>query len=231
MEVPLKPTVEDLSDTVFFSGMSKEQLDFLLQDASCLEIARGEPLDTDDAEKHSLYSLLTGRIKISLTATSGNERIIDIVLPGQVFGESACFLNRNTPVNVQAITASRLVVISGHRLQTAMYEWPALSMAFLELAHARIQSLLEGMYACCLRNAEQRVNDYLMQKAEPLATDNMQAVVNLPANKSVVASSLNLSPETFSRQLHDLEKDGTVRVDRHSVHIFDLRDLRKRCIS
>ena len=231
MEMPLKPTVEDLSDTVFFSGMSKEQLDFLLQDASYMEIARGEPLDTDDAQKHSFYSLLTGRIKISLTATSGNERIIDIVLPGQVFGESACFLKRNIPVNVQAITASRLVVISGNRLQTAMHQWPALSMAFLELSHARIQSLLEGMYACCLRSAEQRVNDYLMQKAEPLATDSMQAVVNLPANKSVVASSLNLSPETFSRQLHELEKNGTVRVDRHSVHIFDLRDIRKRCIN
>ncbi len=231
MEVSLKPTVEDLIDSAFFSGMSKEQLDFLLKDAYCVEIARGEPLHTDDGLEHPLYSLLTGRIKISLTATSGNERIVDIVLPGQVFGDSACFLKRNIPVNLQAITASRLVVIPGLRLQKAMHQWPALSMAFLELAHARIQSLLEGMYACCLRNAEQRVNDYLMQKAEPLASDRMQAVVKLPANKSVIASSLNLSPETFSRQLHELEKNGTVRVDRHSVHIFDLRDIRKRCIS
>ena len=231
MEMPLKPNVEDLADALLFSAMSKEQLEFLLKDASYMEMGRGETLYTDAGIDHCLYSLMTGRIKISLTATSGNERIVDIILPGQVFGESAFFLKRDIPVNVQAITASRLVAMSGHRLQKALQQWPSLSLFFLELAHARIQSLLEGMYACCLRNAEQRVNDYLMQKAEPLATDTMQAVVNLPANKSVVASSLNLTPETFSRQLHELEKNGVVRVDRRSVHIFDLRDIRKRCIS
>lgn len=231
MDTALKPQLEDIAGVGFFSGMPSEQLEFLLAESTYLEIGRGETLYTHGGNHQKMFCLLSGRIKIGLTASSGNERVVDIILPGQTFGESAFFWKHEVPVYAEAMTPSLLLVLDSETVFQSMRKWPEITLAFLELAHTRIQNLLEGMYACCLRNAEQRVNDYLMQNAEALRTDQMQAVVNLPANKSVVASSLNLSPETFSRQLHQLEKSGAVRVDRHSVHIFDLRDIRKRCIS
>jgi CRP-like cAMP-binding protein len=231
MDTALKPQLEDIAGIGFFSDMPAEQLEYLLADASYLEIGRGETLYTCGGDNKQMYCLLSGRIKIGLTASSGNERVVDIVLPGQTFGESAFFWESELPVYAQAMTPSLLLLLESETVLRALQQWPGLSLAFLELAHARIQNLLQGMYACCLRNAEQRVNDYLMQNAETLRTDQMQAVVNLPANKSVVASSLNLSPETFSRHLHRMEKGGVLRVDRHSVHIFDLQEIRKRCLS
>ncbi|MGD8266278.1 MAG: Crp/Fnr family transcriptional regulator [Chromatiales bacterium] len=231
MDTALKPQLEDIAGIDVFSGMRAEQLEFLLEESVYQDINRGETLYTHGGDKRKMYCLLSGRIKIGLTASSGNERIIDIVLPGKTFGESALFWKREVPVYAQAMTPSLLLVLNNDSVLESMRKWPEVTLSFLELAHLRIQSLLQGMYACCLRTAEQRVNDYLMQNAEALMSDQMQALVNLPANKSVVASSLNLSPETFSRQLHQLENSGVVRVDRHSVHIFDLREIRKRCIS
>jgi CRP-like cAMP-binding protein len=231
MDTAPKPLLEDIAGVGFFSGMRAEQLEFLLGESAYLDIRRGETLFADGGDHQKMYCLLSGRIKIGLTASSGNERVVDIVLPGQTFGESALFWKQEVPVYAEAITPSLLLVLDSETVLTSMRKWPEVSLAFLELAHQRIQGLLEGMYACCLRTAEQRVVDYLMHNAEALAYDQMQAVVNLPANKSVIASSLNLSPETFSRQLHQLENSGVVRVDRHSIHIFDLRDIRKRCIS
>ena len=230
MDNDLKPQTEDLAAVGFFSNLPREQLAFLLQGSGFLNLTRGAILYTNGGESGKMYCLLSGRIKIGLTASSGNERTIDIVLPGQTFGESAFFRKSDAPVYAQAMAPSRLLVLDSETVCNAIKQWPDLSLSFLELAHARIQSLLQGMYACCLRNAEQRINDYLMEHAEPLKADEMQAVVNLPANKSVVASTLNLSPETFSRQLHKLEHEGVVRVDRRSVHIYDLRDIRKRCL-
>jgi len=231
MDTALKPQLDDIASISCFSGMRAEQLEFLLDESAYLDVSRGETLYTQGGDTRKIYCLLSGRIKIGLTASSGNERVIDIVLPGNTFGESALFWKQAVPVYAEAMAPSLLLVLNSENVLTSMRKWPEVTLTFLKLAHQRIQSLLEGMYACCLRTAEQRVVDYLMQNAEALASDQMQAVVNLPANKAVVASSLNLSPETFSRQLHQLENNGVVRVDRHSVHIFDLRDIRKRCIS
>jgi CRP-like cAMP-binding protein len=225
-----KPQIQDLAGVDFFSDMPAEQLEFLLQKSSFLDIGRGKTLFTNGGDSERMYCLLSGRIKIGITASSGNERTVDIVLPGQTFGESAFFWKREVPVHAQAMVLSRLLALDSRTVFDALGKFPSLSLSFLELAHERIQTLLQGMYACCLRNAEQRINDYLIANAEPLRADEMQAVVTLPANKSVVASSLNLAPETFSRLLHKLEQEGVARVDRHSVHIFDLRDIRKRCM-
>lgn len=231
MDTAYKSQLDDIAGIDVFSDMRAEQLEYLLEESVYLDINRGETLHTFGGDNRKMYCLLSGRIKIGLTASSGNERVIDIVLPGQAFGESALFWKQEVPVYAEAMAPSLLLVLNSEAVFRSMRKWPEVTLSLLELAHQRIQSLLEGMYACCLRTAEQRVVDYLMLNAEALASDQMQAVVKLPANKSVVASSLNLSPETFSRQLHQLENSGVVRVDRHSVHIFDLRDIRKRCIS
>jgi CRP-like cAMP-binding protein len=53
-----------------------------------------------------------------------------------------------------------------------------------------------------------------------------RAQVVLPVSKAVVASSLNLTPETFSRELHELARQGLIQVDRRTVHIPSLNQLR-----
>ena len=48
----------------------------------------------------------------------------------------------------------------------------------------------------------------------------------LPVSKAIVASRLNLTPEHFSRILHDLQTLGLISVDGRDVHIVDVVRLR-----
>ncbi|MBO0615310.1 winged helix-turn-helix domain-containing protein [Thiothrix fructosivorans] len=84
---------------------------------------------------------------------------------------------------------------------------------------------------CCLRNAHQRVNDFLLKNVKPLGRSRSQGVVSLPVSKAMLASSLNLSAETFSRELHNLSEMGLIRVERTAIHVYDLEQLHKQCIS
>jgi CRP-like cAMP-binding protein len=45
-------------------------------------------------------------------------------------------------------------------------------------------------------------------------------------SKAIVASRLNLTPEHFSRILHELSERGLIRVDGRDVHIDDVARLR-----
>ena len=49
--------------------------------------------------------------------------------------------------------------------------------------------------------------------------------VSLPVSKATIASRLSLTPEYFSRVLHELEAAGLVRIDKRDVHILDVHAL------
>ncbi len=50
--------------------------------------------------------------------------------------------------------------------------------------------------------------------------------MELSAGKSVVASRLNMTPEHFSRVLHELQSAGLIEVDGRMVRILDVERLR-----
>ena len=49
--------------------------------------------------------------------------------------------------------------------------------------------------------------------------------VSLPVSKATIASRLSLTPEYFSRVLHEFEAAGMVRIDKRDVHILDPKRL------
>jgi CRP-like cAMP-binding protein len=81
--------------------------------------------------------------------------------------------------------------------------------------------------AYTLRSGTERVVGYLLADVPDDAGANGNAVeVTLSAGKSVIASRLNMTPEHFSRILHDLAAAGTIEVEGRTVRIQNLARLR-----
>ena len=77
-----------------------------------------------------------------------------------------------------------------------------------------------------LHSGTQRVIGYLLRaEPEPDAAGNI-AQLKLPTSKGIIASRLNLTPEHFSRVLHELTAAGLITVDGRTVIILDLERLR-----
>jgi CRP-like cAMP-binding protein len=65
-----------------------------------------------------------------------------------------------------------------------------------------------------------------LRQDAPTICESDPYVVTLPAPKAVVASRLNVTPEHFSRILHDLAEAGLIKVDGREVTIFAAARLR-----
>ena len=50
-------------------------------------------------------------------------------------------------------------------------------------------------------------------------------MVSLPVSKSTVASRLSLTPEYFSRVLHELESAGLIEIEKRDIRILDANRL------
>jgi CRP-like cAMP-binding protein len=83
---------------------------------------------------------------------------------------------------------------------------------------------VKDVEAMTLHSATQRVIGYLARLEDEEGTGGK---VKLPAQKSLIASHLNLTPEYFSRILHDLADAGLIRIEGRDIAILDQEGLRK----
>jgi CRP-like cAMP-binding protein len=106
----------------------------------------------------------------------------------------------------------------------------------------RLHGLVHDVQTYTLHSGAQRVIGYLLHAlpehaadaaALALAATAAQAAahppgarsVSLPVSKATIASRLSITPEYFSRVLHDLESAGLIRIDKRDIHIPDAARL------
>ena len=85
------------------------------------------------------------------------------------------------------------------------------------------------MQAYSLHNGMQRVIDYLLHPLEENPATSSALKVSLPVSKATIASRLSITPEYFSRVLHELESAGLISVDKREIHIPNAARLASHC--
>lgn len=68
---------------------------------------------------------------------------------------------------------------------------------------------------------------YILRKLAEEDQNGINFAVTLPTNKGVIALRLNLTPEYFSRILHELSDLGLIVVEERKIHIPSVVNLRK----
>lgn len=82
----------------------------------------------------------------------------------------------------------------------------------------RIERLAHELDRQALRSGSERFIDYLLRDGGGQAG---AFVVTLPAAKAEIASLLNLTPEHFSRVLHELAQAGLLQVQGRRITVVD----------
>jgi CRP-like cAMP-binding protein len=76
------------------------------------------------------------------------------------------------------------------------------------------------------QNGKQRLIGYLLRDVEMDAACGPNTLtVSLPASKATIASRLSLTPEYFSRVLHELEAQQRISIDRRNILIPEVQEL------
>ena len=90
----------------------------------------------------------------------------------------------------------------------------------------RLHGLVQDVEAYALSSGLQRLIGFLLRDvvANPTEVPNT-ATICLPASKATIASRLSLSPEYFSRVLHELESAQLITIDRREIQILDVQKL------
>lgn len=193
-----------------------------------LRVSRGESVCAGGSHRKGCYWLLAGKVKMALLARDGGERVMELVLPGQGFGETTLWADRLDNLCAEALVDSDLLFLGATAINAGIERSTAFARALMERMCAQSARLLEDLEGCCLLSAGDRVARYLVQNVRRYERFLNKGQVQLPACKALVASSLNLSAETFSRELHRLAAEQLVTIDRRTIHLHDIGALEHR---
>jgi CRP-like cAMP-binding protein len=231
MEMPLRQASgfnlpRYLSMQPLFQEMNAAELERLAKGCSLQRCARGDMVFRVGEPCDAFHVTVTGQVKLFVISPAGAEKVIEIMGPGQSFAEALMFTGRPYILNAQAL-ADSLVLSIGKAAVTAEIEHdPRFAMRMLAGISRRLHGLVHDVESYALHSGLQRVIGYLLrdQVAEDCVSGEV-LTVSLPVSKATIASRLSLTPEYFSRVLHELESAGLVRIDKRDVHILDVQRL------
>ena len=206
-----------------FSGMSHEELEHVAQNTTELYLRRGETLFRQNESCVGFHLVLFGQIKLGFSTPQGIEKVIAIINPGQSFGEALMFLKRPYIVFSQALTDSLVLHISQSAILQKINSDPEFTCKMLASMSQRLHSLITDIEEYSLQTGAQRVIGYLMRNIED--SDQTNTDVILDCSKLVIASRLNLTPEHFSKILHDLKSRGLIDIHGKQITIFNKQAL------
>jgi CRP/FNR family transcriptional regulator, dissimilatory nitrate respiration regulator len=182
---------------------------------------RGDPCD-------GFHVIVVGRVKLALLTPAGAEKVVEILGPGQSFGEAIMFLGRRHMLYAEALADSLLLFIGDSAIMDAIERNSELARRMLDEMSLRLYRLVADIESYTLKSATERVTGYLLAALPDDSSAGRPADVLLAASKSVLASRLNITREHFSRILNELSRAGLIRVSGRSIRVLDPAGLRER---
>jgi CRP/FNR family transcriptional regulator, dissimilatory nitrate respiration regulator len=215
-----------LAKLPLFSEMSGEELDRIAAGTETLHVRKGEEVCHRGDPVTGFHVVVYGQVNLGFTSPQGVEKVVEIVRPGQSFGEALMFLDKPYIVFARALSDSMLLRVAKRTVNEELARDPGFARRMLSGLSQRLHGLVRDVEAYTLRSGSERVIGYLISELSDAAAG--KAAVELTPGKNVIASRLNMTPEHFSRILHDLEAQGLIKVEGRLVRIPDLERLRGR---
>lgn len=204
-----------LSQIPLFSGLRFDSVEQIASVGSVVSFPRASRVLNRGDVLDGFYVVIQGHLKLFMLSCDGAERVLRVLEPGHSFGEAMMFNGFPSPVFVESLSTAELAYFPGDKVSTILTANADFGAAMLRSMSSLLRELIHDLEACCLMNARQRTIAYLLRAAE--ADGQPQSRIHLPATKWIVASTLDLSPETFSRELHRLQDEGLIEINRRTI--------------
>lgn len=214
-----------LSALPLFQQLAPAELARLAEGCTLRRFARGEMVFRVGDSCEEFHVAVIGQVKLFALSPGGQEKVIELIGPGGTFAEALMFTGQPYIVSAQAVTDALVLSISKAAVLAEIERDPRFSLRMLAGVSRRLHGLVRDVESYALHSGAQRVIGYLLRDVADEANGETPVTVSLPVSKAMIASRLSLTPEYFSRVLHELEAQGLIEIDRRDIRIREPQRL------
>ena len=173
-----------------------------------------------------LYVVAAGKVKLLRHAPTGQEVLLDLLLPGDFFGSLPLLRENTHPDTAQAHTTCCALTITGDDFQKILQQYPQVSLALLEIVSHRLREAREIIHQISAAPVENRLAATLLKLADKLGEEHDgELLIQLPLSRQDLADMTGATGETVSRIMSQFRKQKLIRAGRGWVAITNRHEL------
>ncbi|WP_159084513.1 Crp/Fnr family transcriptional regulator [Dongshaea marina] len=189
-----------------FRDLSEQELEILLIPSQIKHFSESAMLLMEGSRPEFICVLLSGQARIYRADENGNEAVTRMLQAGETMFENVLFDERPSAVNGQVIREAEILFIPARAVHKLLEQSQAFAKNLIQILAERTNQMMHRVEQVAIHTASYRLGAYL------LGTMKQQQVIDgsftLQFDKSMIAKYLGMTPETFSRAIANLRKQG-----------------------
>lgn len=213
---------------LLLEGMPADDVRGVLAIARRRTFSKGEVVFHRDDPAESLHLVARGRFAVRVTTPLGDNALLDVLGPGDAFGELALLLpDARRSATVSALEEGETRSVYRDDFVRLQKSHPGVKDVLLRLLAEQLRRVTERVVEAHYVDADTRVRRRVLELAEVYGDAGGAAVV--PLTQEDLAAMAGTSRATVNRVLREEEKRGAVALERGRVTLLDPDGLGRRC--
>jgi CRP/FNR family cyclic AMP-dependent transcriptional regulator len=209
-----------------FQGLSQEELAHLSGLAQTKIYKPRETIVEKGDSATEFFVLLRGRAKVGAPGADGSHAAINVMGPGEVFGEIAILDGQPRSATVTTLEECEMAVVNKAGFNNLLSASPSIAVKLLNVLAGRVRELTTRIEDRSFLDVPARLAKQLLWLAKNHGVESGPAVrIDLRLSQQELGDLVGATRESVNKQLREWTRAGILKQERDCIEIFDLDGL------
>jgi CRP/FNR family cyclic AMP-dependent transcriptional regulator len=210
-----------------FSTLTDEEFASLEHVFILRSYRRNQVIFLEEDTGNYMYLVLTGKVKVAKSTSSGKETILAIHKAGDFFGEMSLLDGKTAPATVSAMEDSKIISVSGTDFHKHLMHNEKVLLQIINVLCARLRQVWQTQ-SLSSSKADARICMGIYELAKRHGVQDAHGtIIDLKITHQELAEMVGTSRETVTRVIARLREEGIIEVDHRRITLLKPQELIK----
>lgn len=209
-----------------FSSFSNEEIGEISHLFARSSLPTGSTLFHQGDHGASMYIVEKGKIKLCIFSENGNELILKILHPGELFGELAMLGRTNRDVSAVALEHCEILTIDRHDWMPILIKRPDVAWHMLQLVNRKLRRATQYLEELAFCKGYSRLARHFLRLADFKGRRTEIGIsIDLPLSQQQIGDMVGLTRESTNKYLAKWRSYGYLTWNKKKYTIIDTEKL------
>ncbi|MBL8664930.1 MAG: Crp/Fnr family transcriptional regulator [Candidatus Odyssella sp.] len=207
---------EIFAQHAFFRGLAEAAIDELVARSRIERCRRGKTIFRRASPGTAMMAVLRGSVKICTVSRNGKEAVLNVIGPGQVFGEIAVLDGGPRTADAVALVESDILVLDRRDFVPVVRAHPDLAQRLLEVLCGRLRKTSEQLEDAFFLDMPGRMAKALLAAR---TGDGAGGAALVQLTQRELGEMIGTARESVNKLLHSWQEQGIVGLRRGAIAV------------
>ncbi|WP_243385268.1 Crp/Fnr family transcriptional regulator [Bacillus kexueae] len=216
-----------LSQISLFDELPMEDIKIIDELSEMKPVKKGTTILSPDKPMKALFLLKEGQVRLYRMNQNGKQFTVDILVDGNIFGETSTLSLTDDQIYAEAMTDSYLCLLSKADFEEFIEKNPKIALKFINILSTRLKEVYSLSEKIALGDVKNRILYLLLKLSEKTGRRKKEwQTIEMRITHQDIANMIGSTRETTSAVMSQLKKEGYIKKGlRLSVNIEKAKEL------